>query len=154
MYGLPQSARIILVLICTFIPARSAIAQKPVYLKAPGAAATLPFSEAVRVGNMIYLSGQIGVVPGELKLVQGGIQAETRQTLENIKSTLARNGVSMDNVVKCLVMMADMSEWAKMNEAYVTFFPNNKPARSSLGASGLALNARVEIECIAVAGSN
>lgn len=107
-----------------------------------------PFSESVRVGNMIYLSGQIGT-DASGKLVAGGIAAETRQTLENVKAALERYGSSMDNVVKCTVMIADMKEWAEMNKVYVTYFKNNLPARSSLGANGLALNARVEIECIA-----
>jgi 2-iminobutanoate/2-iminopropanoate deaminase len=114
---------------------------------------TRPFSPAVRVGNLIFLSGQIGVrADAGGTLVPGGIQPETRQTLENIRDVLQRVGSSMDRVVKCTVMLADMAEWGAMNEAYTTFFPTNKPARSALGASGLALNARVEIECIAVAG--
>lgn len=125
-------------------------AQKPVFIPATGAMANLPFSEAVRVGNMLYVSGSIGVLPGTLKLIEGGIVPETRQTMENIKAVIERNGSSMDDVVKCTVMMADMSEWGRMNEVYVTYFPKNKPARSALGANGLALNARVEIECMAV----
>lgn len=139
-----------IVLACTIACADAARAQQPVYYKAPGATATLPFSEAVRVGDMLYLSGMIGVVGGTMTLAEGGIQPETRQTLTNIREALERHGTSMDNVVKCLVMLADMAEWAKMNEVYTTFFPKNKPARSSLGAAGLALNARVEIECVAV----
>jgi reactive intermediate/imine deaminase len=107
-----------------------------------------PFSESVRVGNLIYLSGQIGT-DASGKLVSGGISAETKQTLDNIKKALERQNSSMDNVVKCLVMIADMKEWAEMNKVYVTYFNKTLPARSSLGANGLALNARVEIECIA-----
>jgi 2-iminobutanoate/2-iminopropanoate deaminase len=140
--------RAVLVLVCTMLLAGTVHAQTPEYRKAPGAIAELPFSEAVRVGNLLYLSGMIGVQPGTLNLVAGGITAETRQTLENIKAAIERNGGSIDNTVKCLVMLADMAEWAKMNEVYTTFFPKNKPARSSFGASGLAMNARVEIECI------
>lgn len=112
-------------------------------------ARNLPFSEAVRVGNLLFLSGQVGNIPGSLELVPGGIQAETRQTLENIKTTLAKHGSSMLQVVKCTVFLADMSEWKAMNEVYVEFFPGNLPARSALGTSGLALGARTEIECIA-----
>jgi 2-iminobutanoate/2-iminopropanoate deaminase len=108
-----------------------------------------PFSSAVRVDNLLFLSGQIGIDSETGALAEGGIQAETRQTLENISQTLEEFGSSMDRVVKCTVFLADMSEWAAMNEVYVTFFPN-KPARSALGANGLALNARTEIECIAV----
>ena len=137
-----------LVLVCTMLlGGRTLSAQSPDYRKAPGAIAELPFSEAVRVGNLLFMSGMIGVAPGTLNLVSGGIAAETRQTLENIKAAVERNGGSLDNTVKCLVMLADMAEWGKMNEVYTTFF-KNKPARSAFGASGLALNARVEIECI------
>jgi 2-iminobutanoate/2-iminopropanoate deaminase len=123
-------------------------AQEVKYITPPGAAATLPFSSAVRVGNMLYLSGQIGT-DSTNSLVVGGIENETRQTLNNIKRVLEANGSSMDRVVKCLVMLADIAEWGKMNTVYVAFFPKNKPARSAMGASGLALNSRVEIECMA-----
>ena len=109
----------------------------------------LPFSDAVRVGNILYLSGSVGVLPGTLVMVEGGIQAETRQVMENIRTTLEKYGSSMDEVVKCTVMMADISEWSALNEIYVTYFPGHKPARSALGANGLALGARVEIECMA-----
>ena len=108
----------------------------------------LPFSEAVRVGNMLYLSGTIGL-DSSMKLVPGGITAETRQTMENIKATLERYGSSLEYVIKVTVMLADMSEWAEMNKVYVTYFTRNLPARSALGANGLAFGARVEIECIA-----
>lgn len=107
-----------------------------------------PFSESVRVGNTIYVSGQIGT-DSTGKLVSGGIAAETKQTLENVKAAVERHGSSMDNVVKCTVMIADMKEWPEMNKVYVTYFKNKLPARSSLGVNGLALNSRVEIECIA-----
>lgn len=110
----------------------------------------LPFSEAVRVGNMLYLSGAIGNIPGTKKLVSGGIQAETKQAMENIKSVLERNSSSMDRIVKCQIMLADMKDWQAMNEVYLTYFSKNRlPARSSMGVNGLALNARVEIESIA-----
>ena len=123
------------------------------YLQAPGLEdMNLPFSTAVRVGNTLYLSGAIGIVPGSRELAEGGIQGETQQTLENIKGNLEMFGSSMDNVVKCTVFLADMAEWGAMNEVYRTFF-RNPPARSALGASGLALDARVEIECIATTGN-
>lgn len=113
-----------------------------------------PFSPAVRVGNMLYLSGQIGsrTENGQMVVVPGGIEAETRQTLENIRAELERNGSSLSRVVRCLVMLDDMSEWPRMNEVYATFFPGPKPARSALGADGLALGAKVEIECTATVG--
>jgi 2-iminobutanoate/2-iminopropanoate deaminase len=108
-----------------------------------------PFSPAVRANGFLYLSGQIGT-DSTGRVVTGGIRAETRQALENIRTVLARNGSSLDRVVKCTVFMADMKEWATMNEVYVTFFdPSRRPARSAMGANGLALDARVEIECLA-----
>lgn len=108
-----------------------------------------PFSDAVRVGHMLYLSGKLGT-DGASGLVSGGIKAETKQTLENIRSVLERSGSSFDQVVKCTVMLADMSEWGAMNEVYVTYFAKDRmPARSAFGVSGLALGARVEIECLA-----
>jgi reactive intermediate/imine deaminase len=114
--------------------------------------ATLPFSEAVRVGNTLYLSGQIGNVPGSLKLAAGGMPAEAKQALENIKTSLEAHGYSMSNIVKCTAMLADMSEWGAFNDVYKTFFTAGRfPARSAFGAAGLALGARVEVECIAVA---
>jgi len=109
----------------------------------------LPFSEAVRVGHMLYLSGQLGYDRETAKLVEGGITAETQKTLENIKATLEKHGSSMAEVVKCTVFLADINEWAAMNAVYVTYFPSNPPARSALGSSGLALGARTEIECMA-----
>jgi 2-iminobutanoate/2-iminopropanoate deaminase len=109
----------------------------------------LPFSEAVRVGSMLYLSGMIGI-DSSMKLVPGGIAPETRQAMENMKAALERYGSSLDHVIKATVMLADMSEWSEMNEVYVTYFPKHLPARSALGASGLAFGARVEIECIAI----
>lgn len=112
--------------------------------------ATLPFSEAVRVGDTLYLSGQVGIKPGTLELVPGGIQAEARQTLENIRTTLEAHGYSMRDIVKCTVMLADIAEWATFNEVYKTFFSPPYPARSALGANGLAIGARVEVECLAV----
>lgn len=109
----------------------------------------LPFSDAVRVGRMLYLSGKIGNIPGTPQLAEGGIQGETRQTLENIKASLEKHGSSLSEVVKCTVFLANIAEWAAMNEVYVEYFHTNPPARSALGSSGLALNARVEIECLA-----
>jgi 2-iminobutanoate/2-iminopropanoate deaminase len=109
----------------------------------------LPFSAAVRVGKMLYLSGQIGI-DNSGKLVTGGIGAETRQAMENIRAILEQYGSSLDHVIKATVMLADMSEWSEMNKVYITFFSKHLPARSALGANGLALGARVEIECIAV----
>lgn len=124
------------------------------YLQTPGSEdLDLPFSSAVRVDNTLYLSGNIGNIPGTMQLAEGGIEGETRQTMENIRQVLETFGSSLDRVVKCTVFLADMAEWGAMNEVYRTYF-ENPPARSALGASGLALDARVEIECIAVTGDN
>jgi reactive intermediate/imine deaminase len=110
-----------------------------------------PFSSAVRTGSLVFVSGQIGtrMENGAPVLVAGGIDAETKQTFENIKAILDRAGSSLSRVVKCSVMMADMAEWPRMNTIYATYFPGPKPARAAWGATGLALGARVEIECIA-----
>ena len=127
-------------------------APKVSYLLMPGMEGLdLPFSSAVRVGKTLYLSGNLGNIPGSLDLAQGGIAAETRQTLDNISSVLQQFGSSMDEVVKCTVFLADIGEWGAMNDVYKTYF-KNPPARSAMGVSGLALNARVEIECIAATG--
>ena len=111
----------------------------------------LPFSDAVRAGGLLILSGQLGNLPGSMQLASGGIRAEARQALENVKRILEANGSSMDKVVKCTVMMADIAEWGTFNEVYVTYFPGHKPARSAFAASGLAAGARVELECWAEA---
>jgi 2-iminobutanoate/2-iminopropanoate deaminase len=108
-----------------------------------------PLSEFVRVGNILYLSGKLGT-DSTGKLAAGGIGPETKQTLENIKAVLEKNGSSMDQVIKCTVMLADIKEWADMNTVYVTFFKKERlPARSAFGTSGLVNSARVEIECMA-----
>lgn len=109
----------------------------------------LPFSAAVRVGPTLYLSGQLGTDSTE-QLVAGGIGPETRQALENIRAIVERAGGRMDDIVKCTAMLADMAEWGAMNEEYVRFFPRHLPARSAFGTAGLALGARVELECLAI----
>lgn len=110
----------------------------------------LPFSEAVRVGNTYYLSGQVGVVPGKMQLAPGGIEGEARQTMDNIGAVLREHGLGFDDVVKCTVMLADMSEWGTFNDIYSSYFTAPYPARSAFGANGLGLGARTEVECIAV----
>ena len=102
----------------------------------------LPFSEMVRLGDTLYLSGQMGTLPGTLTLAPGGIRAEAEQALRNIESALAAQGCTLDQVVKCTVMLADMGDW---------FFLPPYPARSAFGANGLALGGRLEIEAIASA---
>ena len=130
------------------VPTGASNARAIQYIKATSGPVR-PFSPAVRANGFLILSGQIGTDSAGV-VVTGGIIPETRQTMENIKRVLEQNGSSLDQVVKCSVFMADMKEWATMNEVYVTFFNEaRRPARSALGATGLALNARVEIECLA-----
>lgn len=117
-------------------------------------AAGFPFSEAVQVGGLLMLSGQIGYDREAGKLVEGGVAPETRRTMDNIKDLLASRGLDMGDLVKCTVMLADMGDWPAFNDVYRTYFENGRfPARSAFGASGLALGARVEVECIAAVGS-
>jgi 2-iminobutanoate/2-iminopropanoate deaminase len=125
-----------------------ATASKPAveFLARPGSIG--PFSEAVRAGNIVFLSGMLGT-DSTGRLAAGGVGPETRQTLTNIRAALARNGLTMNDVVKCTVFLADIAEWGAMNQVYATFFPESKPARSAVGGTGLVRNARVEIECIA-----
>ncbi len=126
-------------------------AQEKEILKVPGTVEGLPFSPAVKVGNIIYLSGQIGNVRGTRNLVSGGIRAETQQALENIRSVLEASGSSLDRVIKCTVYLADIGDYDAMNQVYATVFPKDPPARSTIATSGLALGARTEIECMATA---
>jgi len=141
--------RRLLPLVCVLAAAcASAKTPRVEFLARPGSPG--PFSEAVRVDNLVFLSGVLGT-DSSGRLVPGGISAETRQALENVKAALARNGLTMDRVVKCTVMLADIREWAAMNAVYRTYFPDTKPARSAFGTSGLVLGGRLELECIAAA---
>jgi len=150
---------------CTFeqrtdIPAQGAAAARPAAPAAhdrevvqPEGVARLPvFSTAIRTGDLLFLSGQIGTVPGAATptLVEGGVEAEARQTLANIGTVLAAAGLGFGNVVKCTVFLADIADFAAVNAVYITYFEGmDPPARSAVAGSGLALGARVEIECIA-----
>lgn len=116
------------------------------------AAAGYPFADAVRLGDLLILSGQIGVDPETFALVEGGIEAESRRSLDNVGRILAAKGLSFEDVVKCTVMLADIAEWPAFNAIYKQYFPSGRyPARSAFAASGLALGARVEVECWAAA---
>ena len=107
-----------------------------------------PFAEAVQVGDMLFLSGQIGNLPGARTVVAGGIEAETKQVMDNVGAILRRRGLEFDSLVKCTVMLTDMKEWPAFNTIYATYFkPGRFPARSAFGANGLALGAKVELEC-------
>jgi reactive intermediate/imine deaminase len=109
--------------------------------------AGLPFSDAVKAGNFIFLSGQVGTDPSSGKLVTGGIEPETHQIFRNIQAILSAQGASLKNIIKCTVMIDDMSQWSAFNQIYVSYFPGDKPARSAFGADGLALGASLELEC-------
>jgi reactive intermediate/imine deaminase len=124
------------------------------FINSPAAkAAKMPFSQAVRVGDVLYLSGALGNVPGKMELVPGGMEAESRQMMENIGAVLKDNGLTFDDVFKCLVMMSDMSKWGDFNKVYLTYFkPDRLPTRSAFGAAALALGAQVEVECMAYIG--
>lgn len=113
---------------------------------------TPPFSEAVRSGDLIFLSGMLGTVPGTRNMVPGGVKGETKQIMDSMRKILETHGSSMDRIVKCTVILADIKEWAEMNEVYATYFRSGKfPARTAFESSGLLFGARVEIECIAAA---
>jgi reactive intermediate/imine deaminase len=128
-------------------PTRSAVEHfgRPVLNGQP-----LPFSDAVRVGDTLYLSGQLGLGP-DGKLPEG-IEAQTKQALENVGAILKRAGLGYEDVFHCTAMLSDMANWPAMNKVYVTYFPEGKrPARSAFGASGLALGGLIELECQAYA---
>ncbi|GHF12256.1 hypothetical protein GCM10017044_02730 [Kordiimonas sediminis] len=114
----------------------------------PGDTSGYPFSESVEVNGLLFMSGQIGTGP-DGQLVEGGIVAESNQTMKNIQEALARRGLDTSDLVKCTVFLQDIKEWASFNTVYRQYFKGSFPARSALAASGLALNSRVEVECIA-----
>ena len=145
----------VLALICLAALPHPAIAQeRPAVrsgdnvVKVAGEVEGFPFSQAIRAGGMIYLSGQIGNLPGTLELPDG-IEAQTRQTMENIKKVLEAAGASLYDVVKCTVFLDKMDDYWEMNEVYASYWDGAPPARSAFGADGLALGALVEIECLA-----
>ena len=122
----------------------------PAYHTLPERAAlNAPYSDAVRSGNLLFLAGTIGAAPSTRALVPGGVVAETRQALENIKANLEAHGSSMDRVVKCTVFLADIGDFDRMTGVYREYFPTNKPARTTVAVAGLPMGARVEIECVA-----
>jgi reactive intermediate/imine deaminase len=131
--------------LCTGVRAETVEFLNPPGLMAKG----LPFSPAVKVGGQVYVTGQIGTLPGTTTLVAGGMAEQARQTIENVKNILVANGYTLKDVVKCTVMLADMSEWAAFNEVYKAAFTPPYPARSAIGANGLAFGAKVELDCIA-----
>ncbi|MFM9887266.1 MAG: RidA family protein [Burkholderiales bacterium] len=132
----------------TYLSGCAAAPPQVEYFREPGS--QLPFSTAVRVGDVVYLSGQIG------NNADGSIPQEfadqARVTMDNIASAAKQAGVGMGSIFKCLVMIQDMSRWGEFNKVYVAYFDTDRlPARSAFGASGLALGAQLEVECLAVA---
>jgi 2-iminobutanoate/2-iminopropanoate deaminase len=124
------------------------MSNEPVFLPLPESLAglRLPFAESARVGDMLYLSGQIGI-DANGRLVPGGIRAEARQMMDNIGEALVRGGSSFERVVLCTVALADMQDWPAFNEVYREYFKSHLPARMAYGSNGLALGARVEMQC-------
>ena len=113
-------------------------------------AAVGPYSQAVRVGDLIYTAGQLGIVPGTKEFAGPGIEAQTRQALENLKAVLEAAGSCLEHAIKNTVFLADMGEFARMNTVYAEFFGENPPARSAIQAAALPLGGRVEIESVAM----
>lgn len=130
----------------------AALAQEPVFKNSGSVVPTnLPFSELVEVGDTLYLSGQIGNVPGTLTLAEGGMAGQAKQVMDNIKTSLEAHGYTLANLVKCTVMLDDISQWGDFNEVYKGYFESGRyPARAAFGADGLAVGAAVEVDCIGV----
>ena len=143
---------------CTFEPRTDRVATEaaPVpdkqVVAVPGVAPSPNYSPAIRSGDFIFLAGAVGSVPGgAVRFMEGGIGPETRQALENIQGVIQAAGGTMADMIKCTVFLADIADYAAMNEVYVEFFPSDPPARSAFATGGLPFAARVEIECIAAA---
>jgi 2-iminobutanoate/2-iminopropanoate deaminase len=111
--------------------------------------ARVPLSQAIRTGDWVFASGQLGMSPATGRLIEGGIRAETRQVCENLKAVLEAGGSSLAKVVKVTIYMADLAELMAMNEVFSEYFPQDPPARTTFQAAGLIAGARVEIEAIA-----
>lgn len=111
---------------------------------------TAPLSAVVRAGELVFVSGQLGFPPGSRELVPGGVGPETQAALEGVAANLAKAGLGMEDVVKCVVFLADIADFQTMNGVYTKFFPKDPPARSTVAVAGLVFKAKVEIECIAL----
>jgi 2-iminobutanoate/2-iminopropanoate deaminase len=113
-----------------------------------------PYSQAVRAGNLVYTAGQIGLDPASMEVVSGGVEAETRQVLTNLKHVLEAADSGLNYVMKTTVFLRDMADFAKMNAVYAEFFPQNPPARSAVAVASLPKGVAVEIEAVALAAPN
>ncbi len=125
---------------CAIPPAGRHVVSTPAAPSAIG-----PYSQAIRVGDTVWVAGQIGLDPGTGRLVEGGIEAETRASLEHVRAILAAAGLSLGDVVETQVFLADLDDFQKMNAVYATFFPTDPPARATVEVAGLPRGARVEI---------
>ena len=125
--------------------------MKECYLTKNGPKAIGPYSTAVRVGNTIYMSGMLGLVPEKGALAEGGIEAQAAQALNNVRTVLEEMGLSMDSVVKTTVFMQDIGDFGKVNAIYATYFNGNYPSRSCVQVARLPMNALIEVEAIAIA---
>ena len=123
--------------------------DKKIFSSENAPAAVGPYSMGVKTGNLVFLSGQLGLNPATGKFVEGGIVEQTRQSLSNLENVLKSNGLGMENVVKTTVFLKDMSDFSKMNAVYGSFFKGDYPARSTIEVSALPKNGRIEIEAIA-----
>jgi 2-iminobutanoate/2-iminopropanoate deaminase len=131
---------------------RSAV--KRVYTSEKAPKAIGPYSPAVEGAGLVFIAGQVGIDPATGSLVEGGLEAETRQALTNLKHLLEAAGTNIENVTKTTVFLGDINDFARMNEIYGEFFKNNPPARSAFQVGALPKGARMEIEAIAIAGHN
>lgn len=113
-------------------------------------AALGPYSQAIKAGNLLFVSGQVPLVPETMEVVEGDVQAQTAQSLKNLKAILAESGADFSNVVKTTVFIKDMNEFAQINEVYAEFFGENKPARACVEVARLPKDVKVEIEVIAI----
>ena len=109
-----------------------------------------PYSQAIRTENLVFTAGQVGLDPAAMELVEGGIEAQTRQALTNLKNVLETADSGLNFIVKTTVFLQDMKDFAKMNLVYEEFFPENPPARSTVQVAALPKDAQIEIECIAL----
>jgi 2-iminobutanoate/2-iminopropanoate deaminase len=109
-----------------------------------------PYSQAVRAGDTLYVSGQIAIDPATGEIVKGGIDPQTRQALENLKAVLEAAGYSLENVVSCQVFLSDMDDFTVMNKVYAVYFPRQPPARTTVEVAELPKDARIEISAVAV----
>ena len=109
-----------------------------------------PYSQAIKAGGMVYVSGCIGLDPATMKLVEGGIEPETMRVLQNLQAIVEAAGSSLEKVVKCTVLLRDMADFPKVNAIYAQFFTDSRPARACFAVAGLPMNVQIEIDCIAM----